>query len=31
MRDLAEWLERQTAHDRFNEMRAELAARGLVV
>ncbi len=30
MRDLAEWLERQTAHDRFNEMRAELAARGLV-
>jgi dTDP-L-rhamnose 4-epimerase len=31
MCDLAEWLERQTAHDRFNEMRAELAARGLVV
>jgi dTDP-L-rhamnose 4-epimerase len=31
MRDLAEWLERQTAHDRFNEMRDELASRGLVV
>lgn len=31
MRDLAEWLERQTAHDRFNEMRNELASRGLVV
>ena len=31
MRDLAEWLEQQTAHDRFNEMRAELTARGLVV
>jgi len=31
MRDLAEWLERQTAHDRFNEMREELASRGLVV
>ena len=31
MRDLAEWLERQTAPDRFNEMRHELASRGLVV
>jgi len=31
MRDLAAWLEQQTAHDRFNEMRAELTARGLVV
>ncbi len=31
MRELAEWLEKQTAEDRFNEMRAELAARGLVV
>lgn len=31
MRDLAKWLERQTAHDRFNEMRNELASRGLVV
>jgi dTDP-L-rhamnose 4-epimerase len=31
MRDLAAWLERQTAHDRFNEMREELASRGLVV
>ncbi len=31
MRDLAEWLERQTAPDRFNEMRNELASRGLVV
>jgi dTDP-L-rhamnose 4-epimerase len=31
MRDLAEWLDRQTAHDRFNEMRDELASRGLVV
>ncbi|MBV9268968.1 MAG: NAD-dependent epimerase/dehydratase family protein [Acidobacteriaceae bacterium] len=31
MRDLAEWLEQQTAHDRFNEMRAELTSRGLVV
>ncbi len=31
MRELAEWLEQQTAHDRFNEMRAELASRGLVV
>ena len=31
MRDLAEWLDRQTAHDRFNEMREELASRGLVV
>ena len=31
MRDLAQWLEQQTAaHDRFNEMRAELTARGLV-
>ncbi len=31
MRELAEWLEQQTAHDRFNEMRDELASRGLVV
>ncbi len=31
MRDLAEWLERQTAPDRFNEMRNELTSRGLVV
>lgn len=31
MRDLAEWLDRQTAHDRFNEMREELTSRGLVV
>ncbi len=31
MRDLAEWLEMQTAPDRFNEMQNELASRGLVV
>lgn len=31
MRDLAAWLDQQTAPDRFNEMRAELTARGLVV
>jgi dTDP-L-rhamnose 4-epimerase len=31
MRDLAGWLEQQTAPDRFNEMREELASRGLVV
>jgi dTDP-L-rhamnose 4-epimerase len=31
MRDLAEWLERQTAQDRFGEMQHELASRGLVV
>jgi dTDP-L-rhamnose 4-epimerase len=31
MRDLAAWLEQQTAHDRFNEMQHELASRGLVV
>ncbi|HLH03858.1 MAG TPA: NAD-dependent epimerase/dehydratase family protein [Bryobacteraceae bacterium] len=31
MLDLAEWLERQTATDRFHEMRNELASRGLVV
>jgi dTDP-L-rhamnose 4-epimerase len=31
MHDLAEWLGRQTAHDRFNEMRHELSSRGLVV
>ncbi len=31
MRDLAGWLDQQTAPDRFNEMRAELASRGLVV
>ncbi len=29
--DLAAWLEQQTARDRFGEMQAELAARGLVV
>jgi len=31
MRDLAEWLDQQTAHDRFNEMQEELTSRGLVV
>jgi dTDP-L-rhamnose 4-epimerase len=31
MRDLAEWLEQQTAQDHFNEMQQELASRGLVV
>lgn len=31
IRELAGWLEQQTAHDRFNEMREELASRGLVV
>lgn len=31
MRDLAEWLEQQTAHDHFHEMQHELASRGLVV
>ncbi|MBV9157362.1 MAG: NAD-dependent epimerase/dehydratase family protein [Acidobacteriaceae bacterium] len=31
MRDLAKWLDQQTAHDRFNEMQQELASRGLVV
>jgi dTDP-L-rhamnose 4-epimerase len=31
MRDLAEWLDQQTAHDRFSEMQHELASRGLVV
>ncbi len=31
MLDLAEWLDRQTAPDRFDEMRNELASRGLVV
>lgn len=31
MGDLAEWLEQQTARDRFSEMQAELSARGLVV
>ncbi|HEX3682525.1 MAG TPA: NAD-dependent epimerase/dehydratase family protein [Bryobacteraceae bacterium] len=31
MRDLAEWLEQQTASDRFNEMQHELSSRGLVV
>lgn len=31
MRNLAGWLDQQTAHDRFNEMRDELASRGLVV
>lgn len=31
IRDLAGWLEQQTAQDRFNEMREELVSRGLVV
>lgn len=31
MQELAQWLDQQTADDRFNEMRAELTARGLVV
>ena len=31
MRSLAQWLDQQTADDRFNEMRAELVSRGLVV
>ncbi len=31
MGDLAEWLEMQTAQDRFNEMQHELSSRGLVV
>ncbi|HEX4749518.1 MAG TPA: NAD-dependent epimerase/dehydratase family protein [Bryobacteraceae bacterium] len=31
MRDLAGWLEQQTAPDRFNEMQEELVSRGLVV
>ena len=31
MRDLAGWLDRQTAPDRFHEMQNELASRGLVV
>lgn len=31
MGTLAEWLDRQTANDRFSEMRDELASRGLVV
>ncbi len=31
IRDLAEWLERQTASDRFSEMQQELSSRGLVV
>jgi dTDP-L-rhamnose 4-epimerase len=31
MSDLAGWLERQTAHDRFDEMREQLVSRGLVV
>ena len=31
IRDLAEWLEQQTAPDKFNEMRKELTSRGLVV
>ena len=31
MRNLATWLELQTAQDRFNEMRDELSSRGLVV
>jgi dTDP-L-rhamnose 4-epimerase len=29
--DLAAWLEGQIAHDRFSEMKQELASRGLVV
>jgi dTDP-L-rhamnose 4-epimerase len=31
MCDLAEWLEQQTSHDKFNEMQQELASRGLMV
>lgn len=31
MRDLAQWLEQQTSHDKFNEMQQELTSRGLVV
>ena len=31
MQDLAEWLARQNATDRFHEMQRELASRGLVV
>ena len=31
MRDLAEWLDRQTAEDRFHEMQHELSSRGLVI
>ncbi len=31
MRELAEWLDEQTADDRFLEMRAELTSRGLVM
>ena len=31
MRNLAEWLDRQTAEDRFSEMQEELTSRGLVV
>ena len=31
MVDLAEWLDQQTASDKFNEMRDELSSRGLVV
>lgn len=31
IKDLAAWLDKQIAHDRFMEMRAELGARGLVV
>lgn len=30
MRDLAAWLDLQTAHDNFNEMSRQLASRGLV-
>src|SRR3954462_3744388 len=30
MRDLATWLDLQTAHDNFNEMSRQLASRGLV-
>jgi dTDP-L-rhamnose 4-epimerase len=30
VKDLAEWLERQVAQDRFHEMRQELTTRGLV-
>jgi len=29
--DLAAWLDGQIAHDRFAEMKDELASRGLVV
>jgi dTDP-L-rhamnose 4-epimerase len=31
LEDFASWLEAQTAHDRFSDMQAELATRGLVL